>query len=218
MASSNRHVLPRNRAISYDPDLPMADLSTWTPQSLQLKPRLVWQMALSSLKVRLTRTYLTLATIAAASAFFMFLLTSPRSDDPTERQIWTLMLVLSLLVSAAGVLNTMLMNVTQRYREIGTIKCLGALDSFVLLSVLVEAAILGLLGALGGIVGGLLLSVLLGFVQHGGEVLSALRFDGFAWKLLASMAVGMGLASFGAFVPALIASRMPPIEAMRGEK
>lgn len=192
--------------------------STWSIQSLKLKPALVWQMALSSLRVRLTRTGLTLLTIAASSAFFMFLLTTPRSDDPTDRQIWMLMLVLSLVVSAAGVLNTMLMSVTQRYREIGTIKCLGALDSFVLLTVLVEAAILGLIGALAGILFGLVFAVLVGLLQFGGGVFEALRFDGFGWKLFGSMMVGVGLASFGAFVPALIASRMPPIEAMRGEK
>ena len=45
------------------------------------------------------------------------------------KQYW--LIVLSLLVCVVGITNAMLMSVTERFREIGTMKCLGALDSFI---------------------------------------------------------------------------------------
>lgn len=190
----------------------------WEINKLRLHPKLVISMALSSLKLRLSRTVLTLLTIATSTAFLMYLLTVQRPDTAAEQQSWGLMLVLSLLVAAAGVLNTMLMSVTQRYREIGTIKCLGALDSFVLYTVLLESAIVGLCGAVGGVVIGLVLSILLGLLEFGGEVWGQLRFDGLALKVLMAFGVGVFLTTMGAAIPAWIASKMPPMDAMRGEK
>lgn len=190
----------------------------WEINKLRLHPKLVISMALSSLKLRLSRTVLTLLTIATSTAFLMYLLTVQRPDTAAEQQSWGLMLVLSLLVAAAGVLNTMLMSVTQRYREIGTMKCLGALDSFVLYTVLLESAIVGLCGAVGGVVIGLVLSILLGLLEFGGEVWGQLRFDGLALKVLMAFGVGVFLTTMGAAIPAWIASKMPPMDAMRGEK
>jgi ABC-type antimicrobial peptide transport system permease subunit len=192
--------------------------SEWEVGSLRLRPAVVFSMAFSSLKLRVTRSLLTLLTIATASAFMMYLLTMARQGDSTEQQSWYLMLALSLVVSAAGVLNTMLMAVTQRYREIGTMKCLGALDSFVLLSVLLEAVILGLAGALVGALLGVVISVVLGFAEFGTACFTHLRMGGMTLKVLFVFVSGMALTTFGAAVPAYIASKMPPMDAMRGEK
>lgn len=193
-------------------------LDSWEIKRLRLKPELVWSMALSSLRLRIGRTVLTLLTVAACCAFLLFLLTVPISEDPADRQMWGLMITLSLLVSVAGVLNTMLMSVTQRYREIGTIKCLGALDTFVLVSVMVESALLGLAGALVGILFGTLLSFLMGLVMLGSGALEAVYWSGFWWKSGLAALVGLCLTSFGAAFPAYVAAKMPPVEAMRGEK
>lgn len=190
----------------------------WDIGTLKLRPSVVLAMSISSLRLRITRSLLTMLTIATSAAFMMFLLTMARSGDATDQQSWVLMMALSLVVSAAGVLNTMLMSVTQRYREIGTMKCLGALDSFVLLSVLLEAAILGLIGAIGGVAIGAAMSVALAAADHGAACLSVVRMDGLLWKTLAVFGVGMALTTFGASVPAWIASKMPPMDAMRGEK
>lgn len=193
-------------------------MSDWEIGSLKLRLDVVWSMAWSSLRLRITRSVLTILTITTSTAFMMYLLTMARGDDPTEAQSWYLMMVLALVVSAAGVLNTMLMSVTQRYREIGTMKCLGALDSFVLLSVLTEAAILGLFGAALGIVVGLVISVLLAIADYGAGFTAHLALTGLAIKLLFVFLIGMALTTFGASVPAWIASKMPPMDAMRGEK
>ena len=192
--------------------------ANWEIGELKLRPMLVWTMAMSSLKVRLARTFLTVLTITTSTAFMMYLLTMARADDPVERDSWILMLGLSLLVCAAGVLNTMLMSVSQRYREIGTIKCLGALDSFVLFSVVAEAGIIGAVGAIAGVVIGLVISLLLGMIEHGAALFTHMRFSYFPLKLLVVIAVGMFLTSMGALIPAWIASKMPPMDAMRGEK
>ncbi len=193
-------------------------VAEWEVGSLKLVPEVVISLAVSSLKQRISRALLTLLTITTATSFMMYLLTMPRNEDPVEMQSWRLMMILSLVVSGAGVLNTMLMSVTQRYREIGTMKCLGALDSFILYSVLLEAAILGLAGALAGAVVGFLISILLALADHGSAVFGAMALDGMFLKFLFVFGIGMLLTTLGAFVPAVIAARMPPMEAMRGEK
>jgi ABC-type antimicrobial peptide transport system permease subunit len=194
---------------------PSAD---WEIGSLKLSMEVVTSMAVNSLRQRIGRAVLTLLTITTATAFMMYLLTMPRSTDPVDQQSWRLMMILSLVVSGAGVLNTMLMSVTQRYREIGTMKCLGALDSFILYSVLLEAAILGLVGALAGAVAGLIISILLGLADYGGQVFEALELGNLPGKLVFVFIVGMALTTLGALFPAFIASKMPPMDAMRGEK
>jgi ABC-type antimicrobial peptide transport system permease subunit len=190
----------------------------WEIGHLKLRPEVVWSMALSSLRVRLFRSFLTCLTITVATAFMMYLLTMPREAEAAEQQSWYLMLTLALIVAAAGVLNAMLMSVSQRYREIGTIKCLGALDSMVLYSVLVEAAMLGLVGAVAGVFVGGIISVLLGLVGHGGKVFQQLELGALGFKVLFVFFVGMVLTTLGASIPAWVAAKMPPVEAMRGEK
>jgi ABC-type antimicrobial peptide transport system permease subunit len=190
----------------------------WQIGQLKLRPEIVWAMAMSSLKVRLPRTLLTALTITTATAFMMWLLTAPKSADATERQSWGLMLVLCLVVSGVGVLNTMLMSVTQRYREIGTIKCLGGLDSLVLLSTLVESAILGLVGGVAGAVVGGLVAIVLGWGDYGSAVFEHIRLGSLPVHALIVFGVGMLFTTMGAAAPAWIAAKMPPIEAMRGEK
>ena len=197
------------------PASPQAD---WDIGHLKLSPEVVASMAVNSLRQRISRAVLTLLTITTATAFMMYLLTMPRSTDPVDQQSWRLMMILSLLVSGAGVLNTMLMSVTQRYREIGTMKCLGALDSFILYSVLLEAAILGLLGAIAGALVGLVISILLALADHGKDVFAAMEMEGIGGKFGFVFLVGMALTTLGALFPAFIASKMPPMDAMRGEK
>src|SRR5687768_6986949 len=67
---------------------------------------------------------------------------------------------LALLVALVGILNAMLMSVTERYREIGTMKCLGALDSFIVKLFLIESLFQGVVGTIVGVVMGLALSMI----------------------------------------------------------
>jgi putative ABC transport system permease protein len=116
----------------------------------------------------------------------------------------------SLLVGGIGIMNIMLVSVTERTREIGTRLAIGALEWEVLLQFLVEAVVLSSCGGLIGILIALSASVLLAkvlmvpFVFNGSIV---------AVSFLFSAAVGV---VFGYF-PAKKAARLDPIEALRHE-
>jgi putative ABC transport system permease protein len=116
----------------------------------------------------------------------------------------------SLLVGGIGIMNIMLVSVTERTREIGVRLAIGALEREVLMQFLVEAVVLSSFGGLIGIVlalaGSLWLAGFLGvpFIFNAGIVIVAFLF---------SAAVGV---IFGYF-PALKAARLDPIEALRYE-
>lgn len=130
------------------------------------------------------------------------------------RQTW--LVVMSLLVSAVGITNSMLMSVTERFREIGTMKCLGALDEFVVRLFLIESAVLGLLGSLvGAIVGfGVMLLVYIG-KERG--VVAMMDWGQMTTYLLIALAIGTVLSLVAAVPPAVRAARMPPAAALATE-
>ncbi len=143
------------------------------------------------------------------------------SDDPGFLGLTTstmYLIGLSFLVCAVGVANAMLMSVTERFSEIATMKCLGAMDGFVMLMFVFEAMLQGLFGGAIGVLLGLLLALLRGLVEYGGlifgagDVLGQLLLGG-----LISLVAGIGLAVVAAVWPAWVASRLAPMEAMRVE-
>ena len=116
----------------------------------------------------------------------------------------------SLLVGGIGIMNIMLVSVTERTREIGVRLAIGALEREVLTQFLVEAVVLSSLGGIIGIILALVASVWLGSVLRVPFVFNApIIFVSFIF----SAAVGM---IFGYF-PALKAARLDPIEALRHE-
>jgi putative ABC transport system permease protein len=116
----------------------------------------------------------------------------------------------SLLVGGIGIMNIMLVSVTERTREIGVRLAIGALEREVLMQFLVEAVVLSSLGGLIGIILALAASVwLAGFLRVPFVFNGPIVFVSF----LFSAAVGM---IFGYF-PALKAARLDPIEALRHE-
>jgi hypothetical protein len=127
------------------------------------------------------------------------------------------LIIVSFLVCAVGICNTMFMSVTERFTEIATMKCLGAMDGFVMLMFVFEAAIQGVAGSLVGIVVGFALAALRGLAGYG-----AMFFESVPWGSLAMVAggavfVGIVLAAVSAVSPAWMAARLAPMEAMRVE-
>ena len=117
---------------------------------------------------------------------------------------------ISLLVGGIGVMNIMLVSVTERTREIGTRKALGATNSNIRLQFVVESVIICLVGGLIGI----LFGALLGYV--GSSLLDAPSGPTLGSILLAfcfSMAIGV----FFGYYPANKAANLDPIEALRYE-
>jgi ABC-type lipoprotein release transport system permease subunit len=109
------------------------------------------------------------------------------------------------------------MSVTERFREIGTMKCLGALDKFIVQLFLIEAAVLGILGSIAGAILGHGAMLVVGCVQHGWDLpakmnwLHMLGWVGFA------VTVGMVLSLIAAFWPAWRAAKLPPAAALATE-
>ena len=127
------------------------------------------------------------------------------------------LVALALLVAFVGILNAMLMSVTERFREIGTMKCLGALDGFIIKLFLIESLFQGVTGTAIGVAGGVVLSAASMTTRYGGYAWRNAPWGGLAACLLGCVAVGVALTVAGAVYPAWQAARMQPIEAMRVE-
>jgi putative ABC transport system permease protein len=118
----------------------------------------------------------------------------------------------SLLVGGIGIMNIMLVSVTERTREIGIRKAVGAKRRDILLQFLLEAAMLSLLGGGIGIVGGWMLSFLISLIDIGGIALHSVVSPDIV-ILAVSVSVFIGVAS-GVY-PAMRAARLNPIDALR---
>ena len=116
----------------------------------------------------------------------------------------------SLLVGGIGIMNIMLVSVTERTREIGTRLAIGAMEREVLLQFLVEAVVVSSCGGLIGIILALVSSVALAKVLN---VPFVLNMPIIFIAVLFSAAIGV---IFG-FVPARKAAHLDPIEALRHE-
>jgi putative ABC transport system permease protein len=129
-----------------------------------------------------------------------------------------LLITLSLVTCLVGIINAMLMSVTERIKEIGTLKCLGALDSFIVKSYFIESSLQGFMGTLFGIVIGLLVSILIAMTNYGGYVFSL--FPGLATfqSVLIAAATGLFISIAASIAPAYWAAKKEPVEAMRVEE
>ena len=203
----------------------------------------VFHLAQRNIRQRREKTTLMRLCLAIATAFLMSslsfedfisdLLTSPDvhtqallelagrvTADPASmvaqeaRRNW--ILGITGLIAVAGISNILLLGVTERFREIGTMKCLGASDHLVVRLFLIETFLLGSFASLIGITSGFLLSVLqfaavLEIDLHG----TTAFLKAFVRNAPITFLVGMALMLLAALYPAWVASRMRPAEAMR---
>lgn len=136
--------------------------------------------------------------------------------DLPPRTLW--LIGLSFLVCVVGVSNAMLMSVTERFTEIATMKCLGAMDGFVMMMFVIEAAIYGIIGGLIGVTIGAVLAVLRGLTEYGLLIGAAtVVANDVTLAMVLAMGTGVALAVLAAIGPSWVAAYLPPMEAMRVE-
>ena len=122
---------------------------------------------------------------------------------------------ISLLVGGIGIMNIMLVSVTERTREIGLRKAMGARRRDILIQFLTESAVLSLIGGLIGIVLGWLISTIVGQIAAANDAAidPLIGLDAILLATLFSTAVGL----FFGLYPANRAASLEPVEALRYE-
>lgn len=117
---------------------------------------------------------------------------------------------IALLVGGIGVMNIMLVSITERTREIGTRKALGAPNSSIRLQFIVEAIVICLIGGIIGIILGALAGM--GFASYiGTAAVPSVK------SIILSLSFSMAIGVFFGYYPANKAAKMDPIEALRYE-
>jgi putative ABC transport system permease protein len=120
----------------------------------------------------------------------------------------------AVVIAALGIINTLTMNVIERVREIGILRAAGMTRRQVWRSVVVEAGVLGLAGAILGIVLGLVVGALMVVVTGGRPDVAA----GIPWSIVGlALVLGVTVAMLAAAYPARIASRLSIVRAVQYE-
>ncbi len=130
------------------------------------------------------------------------------SNSTNMQLVW--IASISLLVGGIGVMNIMLVSVTERTREIGLKKAIGAQESRILFQFLTEAAVLTSLGGVLGVIAGIVMAKVISRLT---ETPMAVSIPASVLAVVFSMLIGV---VFG-LLPAYKAARMNPIEALRRE-
>lgn len=127
----------------------------------------------------------------------------------------------AMVIAALGIVNTMVMSILERYREIGVLKSLGADDSDIHRIFLVESAFIGLAGSLIGVLTGWLITrAAMVVVKHLPTMENMPFVDLFAlpvWLIFAATVFGVLISLVAGLYPAARASRVDPVVALRND-
>ncbi|MCX6831923.1 MAG: FtsX-like permease family protein [candidate division Zixibacteria bacterium] len=129
--------------------------------------------------------------------------------------------LIALITASLGIVNTMVMSILERKREIGVLKSLGADEREIRFLFLAESGMIGLLGSLFGITFGWLItrvaSAIAKMVMVKQDIPATELFAIPIWLILIALAIGVGVSLLAGFYPASRAAHIDPIEALRNE-
>jgi ABC-type antimicrobial peptide transport system permease subunit len=129
--------------------------------------------------------------------------------------------MIALFTASLGIVNTMVMSITERRREIGILKSLGADEPDIRRLFLVESGVIGAIGTVMGIVAGWLVTRVVSMVAQGFMRERGMPdMDLFAlppWLIVTALLIGIGVSVVAGLYPAARAAHVDPVEALRGE-
>ena len=129
--------------------------------------------------------------------------------------------LLALITASLGIVNTMVMSILERKREIGVLKSLGADEMYIRFLFLTESAMIGTIGASVGILFGWLISRLGSFIaqsymeKEGVDTIELFTLP--VWLVLIAFAIGLVVALLAGYFPASKAAKVDPVEALRND-
>ncbi len=184
------------------------------------------RLGYDQIKRRWGRAAINIASIALGLSFYASLILSDTFYNTYEGlggtqlsvesyQYW--LVGVALVVSVVGITNAMLIAVYERYKEIGTMKCLGALDRHIILLFMVESSFQGLAGGVLGFILGLAAAVVSTGFSTGFNI--ALKVPALQMLTLfaGSVLLALALSIMATVYPAWRASQLKPVEALRYE-
>jgi putative ABC transport system permease protein len=185
-----------------------------------------YRLGVDYIKRRFQRTAINVASIALANSFLTSLVLTDLFYSKYNEfqggnigvdayQYW--LVAVALIVSVVGITNAMLISVYERYREIGTMKCIGALDQHILMLFLVEAIIQGATGGVIGFTLGVVAAILSSGFTTGFDIILKVPALSLLAYLFSTTLLSVLLSITASMYPAMRASKLPPVEALSYE-
>lgn len=185
-----------------------------------------FRLGTNYLKRRLDRVFMNITSISLAISFLTSLIftdilfqtySNVQGTTYAIENYQYLLVTVAFIVSVVGITNSMLITVFERYREIGTMKCIGALNQHILMIFLVEAVIQGFLGGIIGYILGLIAAILSTGGNIGFRTIFNVPIGSIITYGLGTVVLSMILTVVAIIYPSLRAAGLNPVEALRYE-